>query len=79
MQIKHDSNVPLQKFLFQNKDGSLQVVTNINELVRAGNPIDSESGEDLEYMGVVTDDTEVGYYREGPDKSYGSLGDDAEV
>lgn len=55
-------NAKPQKYVFANKDRSIVVVTDINSIVEVGTPIEPESGEDLEYVGIVSPKTECRTY-----------------
>ncbi len=54
-----DNKAVEQKYVFANKDRSEIVVTTISSILEGGTPIDSDNGEDLEYIGVAWDGDDV--------------------
>jgi hypothetical protein len=51
MTILIDSSA--EKFVFSNQDGTIAVVCDIGSILDAGGPIDPETGEDLDYLGIA--------------------------
>ena len=51
MTILIDSST--EKFVFSNQDGTIVIVCDIGSILDVGRPIDPETGEDLDYLGIA--------------------------
>ena len=59
-----------EKFVFAKPDHSIVVVCTIASILDAGTPIDPETGDDLEYLGVADDHdnrVECGTFEDNPE------------
>ena len=61
---KHEPN---EKFVYATTDREQISVVDINGINDGGTPIDPESGEDLDFLGITTDDVECRDYCKGED------------